>query len=62
MNRLRTFTEVELRAELDRDRGPFDHVLTEDEIIGVLGRRDAALRYIDKLIAKHGEDAVLRFP
>ena len=62
VTRLRTFTEAELRADLDRDRGPFEHVLTEDEIIGVLGRRDAALRYIDKLIAKHGEDAVLRFP
>jgi hypothetical protein len=62
VTRLRALTEAELRAALVPDGGAFELLLTDSEIRAVLGRRDAALAHIDRLIARHGEDAVLAFP
>jgi hypothetical protein len=59
--RLRAFTEAELRAALAPDEATFPALLTEEELRAVLGRRDAALAYIDRLVAEHGEAAVLVF-
>jgi hypothetical protein len=61
VTRLRALTRDELEHAL-ADRGPLGPLLQPDEITGVLGRRDAALAYIDRLIQEHGEDEVLAFP
>lgn len=37
-------------------------LLSEAEIDALMGRRDVALRYVDGLITKHGEEQVLVFP
>jgi hypothetical protein len=37
-------------------------LLDEKELAAILVRRDNMLRYIDQLIAEHGEDVVLAFP
>jgi hypothetical protein len=47
-----------LRAAFD----PEPVELSADEIGGVLARRDVALRYVDGLVARLGEGAVLVFP
>jgi hypothetical protein len=60
--RLRAVTEAELRAALAPDEPTFPALLSEAELVAVLGRRDSALAYIDRLIAEHGEGAVLVFP
>lgn len=59
--RLRALDEAQLRAVL-ADAGPFERLLTDEEIAAVLGRRDRALAYVDGLIATHGEAKVLAFP
>jgi hypothetical protein len=59
---LRALDEPRLREEIGRDRGPYPQILTDAEIAGVLYRKDRLLEYVDDLIAKHGEDAVLVFP
>ncbi len=62
ITRLRMLDEARLRAEVGRDRGPYPQILTDSEIAGVIYRRDRLLEYVDDLIAKHGEDAILVFP
>jgi hypothetical protein len=59
--RLRGLTVEDVREALARDVEPFPELLTEPEIEGVMARRDSALQYIDQLVARHGEDAVLVF-
>ena len=62
MAALRHLSDSSLREALARDRGPFEYLLSDDELAATMSRRDFALAYIDELIAKHGEDAVLAFP
>jgi hypothetical protein len=62
VQRLRTVSEVQLRADLEVARGPLSSVLTDVEIKAFGARRDAALDYIDRLVARHGEQAILVFP
>lgn len=59
---LRELTEEQVREALAGDLGPFEYLLTDEEIEMMLTRRDFALEYIDGLIAEHGESAVLVFP
>jgi len=59
---LRELTEAQLREALAEDAGPFEALLSSEEIDALLARRDYALRYIDSLIAEHGEENVLVFP
>lgn len=59
---LRRLDREELEAALSADIEPFDELLTDAEIKSVIARRDYAIRYIDSLIEKHGEEAVLTFP
>ena len=59
---LRRLERDELEAALRSDIEPFEELLTDAEIKSVIARRDYALRYIDRLIEKHGEEAVLTFP
>ncbi len=59
---LRRLERDELEAALTSDIEPFEELLTDAEIKSVIARRDYALRYIDRLIEKHGEEAVLVFP
>ena len=61
VTKLRALEIEDVRAALARDLGPFPELLTEQEIAGVMARRDSALLYVDQLIARHGEDAVLVF-
>ena len=60
--RLRVLKVEEVRAVLANDVEPFDRLLTDVEIDAVMGRRDVLMKYVDDLIATHGEDKVLVFP
>ncbi len=59
---VRRLDETSLREALARDTGPYELLLTEDEVAGVLHRRMQFLAYVDGLIEEHGESAVLVFP
>lgn len=59
---LRALERHQLTAALTTDIEPFEFLLTDAEIESVLARRDYAMRTIDRLIEKHGEQAVLVFP
>jgi hypothetical protein len=60
--RLRTLTEDEVRGAVAHDLGPFEYLLSDREIAGVIYRRDQAINHVDQLIAQYGEAAVLVFP
>jgi hypothetical protein len=62
VGRLRALDEPTLRAVLAPDTGPYEQLLTDSELKALLSRRDAALAYVDGLIARHGEAQVLAFP
>jgi hypothetical protein len=62
VEKLRALTRDQLRDAMTTDIEPFEPLLTDAEIESVLARRDHAIRYIDRLIEKHGEEAVLVFP
>ena len=62
VEKLRQLDRDGLRAALSSDIEPFDFLLTDVEQKSVLARRDYAMRYIDRLIEQHGEEAVLVFP
>jgi hypothetical protein len=59
---LRALSEARLRDALEADTGPFEALLTDEEIAAVMARREAALAYIDALVELHGAEAVLVFP
>lgn len=61
VGRLRAMTEDDLHAIMDPDHEPFEYLLSDKEIRATLARRDYAIAYIDRLIARHGDDAVLAF-
>lgn len=62
VERLRALDLEQLRAAVSSDIEPFEYLLTDSEQRSVLARRDYAIRYIDRLIEQHGEEAVLVFP
>ncbi|HVV87652.1 MAG TPA: hypothetical protein VHE35_31640 [Kofleriaceae bacterium] len=62
VSRIRALDEASLRKVLSVDTGPYEEILTGPEIAAVLQRRDTLLKYIDELIARHGEAKVLAFP
>ena len=62
VDRLRKLDDALLEEALTRDIDPFPHLLDENELRALGKRRDFALRYIDELIAQHGDEAVLVFP
>jgi hypothetical protein len=59
---LRALDEAALDRAVTTDIEPFTLLLEKAEIHAIIQRRGLALSYIDELIAKHGEDAVLAFP
>lgn len=59
---LRALDEAAVEQAVTTDIEPFVLLLEKPEIHAIIQRRELALRYIDELIAKHGEDAVLAFP
>jgi hypothetical protein len=59
--RLRSLGRDEVERALE-DHGALGALLSPDEVTALLARRDAALAYIDDLIARHGEAEVLAFP
>jgi hypothetical protein len=61
VGRLRRLRKREVVRAL-ADDGPLGPLVTDQEIRAVMSRRDAALAYIDGLIAEHGADQVLVFP
>ena len=58
VERLRSLSVAELRASLKGE----SNILSEAEMSAILHRRDAALVYVDNLIAQHSEEKVLVFP
>lgn len=61
VDRLRRLTIDEVRAVI-HDDGPLGDLVTPPELDALMARRDAALAYIDGLIAEHGEAQILAFP
>jgi len=63
VERMRALTADQLASAFaladDHGLGP---LLTPEEVRSILSRRDNLMRYIDRLIEEHGEDAVLAFP
>jgi hypothetical protein len=62
VDRLRQLDDALLEEALTRDIDPFPLLLEKNELRALGKRRDFALRYIDDLIAQHGDQAVLAFP
>lgn len=62
VDRLRKLDDALLAEALTRDIDPFPLLLEKNELRALGKRRDFALRYIDDLIAQHGDQAVLVFP
>jgi hypothetical protein len=63
VGKLRTLTyDIVAEALAGGDEGGLGPLLTPIEIHALLARRDHALQYIDALIAKFGEDAILALP
>lgn len=60
--RVRALDLATLKQILAPDLGPFDRLLTDEELDALLARRDALLVYVEGLIARHGEAKVLAFP
>jgi hypothetical protein len=63
VDKLRGLTLEAVQAALaldgDSELGP---LLSDEEMRAILARRDNMLRHVDRLIAEHGEAAVLAFP
>lgn len=63
VERMRALTAEQLAAAFslsdDHGLGP---LLSPEEVGAILARRDNLMRYIDRLIEEHGEDAVLALP
>lgn len=51
-----------IAAAMAEDHGDLKHVLTAAETRALVGRRDALLAYVDELVTRHGEAAILVFP
>ncbi len=62
VEKLRSLEEERVREVLAVDIEPFQYYLSDEEVTALLARRDAALVYIDGLIARYGEERVLAFP
>jgi hypothetical protein len=74
LDRVQTFSRRLIAEVRGLDRGkleavlvpekdsPLPFLLTKNEIGALLARRDVLLRYVDDLIAQHGEETVLAFP
>jgi hypothetical protein len=63
VGKLRALTLASVTAAIVRDDDAgLAPLLTDGELRAILARRDHAIRYIDELIARYGEDAVLALP
>ena len=64
VERIRALTEDRLAAELEGGGGDtrLGRLLDPEQIRAVIHRRDNMMKYIDQLIAAHGESAVLALP
>jgi hypothetical protein len=60
--RVKELTWDRLREAMTTDTGPYEQLLTEAEMVAVMYRRDELLKYLDGLIERHGEAAVLVYP
>jgi hypothetical protein len=59
---VRSLDEATLRRAVLNDSAPYDRLLGEKEIRGVMHRRQKLLEYVDELVALFGEEQVLVFP
>ncbi len=59
---VRALDEDSLREAVLEETEPYERLLTESEIQGVMFRRDRFLAYVDGLVAEHGAAKVLVFP
>lgn len=63
VQRLRELTLEQVQKTLETDpNSKLGPLLRPEEISAIIARRDNMLRYIDQLIERYGEDAVLAFP
>ena len=62
VRRIREVDAAEVRAAMTHHTGPYERLLTDTEIDGVMHRRELLLAYVDDLVAEHGIDSVLVYP
>jgi hypothetical protein len=62
IRRVRALDEVDVRAAMAADRGPYVRLLGDAEIAAVMFRREGLVQYVDGLIASYGEPEVLCYP
>jgi hypothetical protein len=63
VGKIRAMTLASVTATLSADDGAgLGPLLEPEEIRAIIARRDNVIAYIDRLIAQHGEDAVLALP
>ncbi len=62
LGRVRDLRAEDLRAAMTTHALPYERLLSDTEIEGVLHRRELLLAYIDGLVSEHGSDAVLVYP
>jgi hypothetical protein len=60
--RVRALDEEAVREAMTRDTGPYPRLLSDEEIEGVMFRRDALLAYWSELEAAHGTTQVFVYP
>jgi len=60
--RVRALDEAALREAMTRDTGPYPRLLSDEEIAGIMVRRDALLAYWAELEAQHGAAQVFVYP
>lgn len=58
---LRNLTADDFRTAVAYDTGPFEFLLTDEELQAMLTRRRYILEHVDDLVKTHGEDNVLAF-
>jgi hypothetical protein len=59
---LRHLDVRDVRAAMTTDSGPYERLLTDEEIVAIMDRRDVLVAYMDDTVKKYGEDAVMVFP
>jgi hypothetical protein len=59
---VRALDEAALREAMTRDTGPYPRLLSDEEIAGIMVRRDALLAYWAELEAQHGAAQVFVYP
>src|SRR5262249_43708831 len=62
VRRIRALEDAEVREAMLSDTAPYEKLLSDAEMAGVIYRRDTFLSYVDGLVREYGEAGVLVYP